>query len=363
MTRQHRFLTAILMGATVGAIPAQAEEHPLAGTTLKQLADGMEPGTFLRLQGGPNDPTLPEGFGSYGQVQMTGTFHSSADMWAPIAVWSPLTRRVYQVLDRTGGPLTYDRTAISGYDAATHSWIRHKLHPDSKEKKILGAPHVYGGWALDNRRGKLYRPVRGVMWEYDLREETWSSREIPSLGVAGQASKVFHHELDRMLTMTSKGEVRAWNPEANTVETLPGGNPAQSGRHGLSVYNAVRREVMFWSGDGGREITLVGADGVGVAKTRAADSVNEGARNSSMFLSYDPLSGNYLSFGGHVLWEYSPDRDEWRLALDLRKGQPNRFPPYHGHLMTPIPELGIIMWNHQASPRLYKHKSVFGSEE
>ena len=363
MSARHSLFVAILTGVALVAIPVHADDHPLAGTVLKELAEGMEPGTFLRLQDGPNDPALPEGFNSYSQVQMRGTFHSSAEAWSPVAEWCPELKRVYQVADRTGGNLEFDRTAISGYDATTHAWMRHKLHPRSGEEKILGAAHVYGGWALASERGKLYRPIRGRMWEYDLREETWSSREFPGMNLgAGQTPVVYHPDIGRLVAISRNGEVRAWDPEKNTVTTLPGRNPEQTGRHGQGVYNAVRKEVMLWAGDNGRQVTLVTAEGVAVAKSDAPDEVNGGARNSSLFLTYDPLSGNYLTYGGRELWEYSPDQDEWRLALTLDRDNPDRFPHYHGYLMTAIPEAGVIMWNHRASPRLYKHKSVFAED-
>ena len=369
MTSRNFVFAACLTSVALGAMAVCAGEHPLAGTVLKKLADGMEPGTFLRLHGGPHDPALPEGFDSYSRVQMKGTFHSSAELWAPVAEWCPLVRRVYQVLDRTGGPLDYDRTAISGYDAASHAWIRHNLHPESGERKILGGPHVYGGWAVASRHGKLYRPRGNTMWEYDLREETWSSREFPGFGVPGQTPVVFHADLDRLVCISRNGEVRAWDPVENTVETLPGGNPAQSGRHGQAVYNATRREVMFWAGDrvgdhARRQITLVQSNRTVVVKNPTPENIYEKGRNSELFLSYDPVSGNYLTFELRTkeLWEYNPDLDEWRFAIELRRGD-DRFPPYHGHLMTPIPEAGIIMWNHRASPRLYKHQSVFGTKE
>jgi hypothetical protein len=340
---------------------AQAAGHPLEGTVLKKLADGMQPGRFLRLEQGPNDPAFPEGFKTYSEIQQRGTFHSSADAWAPVAEWCPRTRRVYQVLDRTGNTVKYDRTAISGYDAATHTWIRHKLHPESAERKILGGAHVYRGWAVASSQGKLYRPVKNLMWEYDLVKETWESREFPGFSAPGQAAKVYHPELRRLLCLNVKGEALAWDPVANTLEILPGSNPAHSGRHASAVYNAVRREVMFYAGDNGREITLIGTNRQVTAKTRMPDTLKQDVGSSSVFLAYDPISGNYLSFENRKLFEFHPDLDEWRLALDLSKGE-DSFPGYHGHLMTPIPEAGVIMWNHRQSPRLYKHRSVFKTD-
>ncbi len=364
--RWHGVICALGLAAIFLVLPtARAEDNILEGTVLKKLADGMEPGTFLRLKGGPNDPALPEGFKDYSRVQMKGTFHSSSDAWSPLATWSPVTLRVYQLLDRSGNGVEYDRTAFSGYDAKTHAWMRHKLHPESKERKILGRPHVYGSWALDNQHGKIYHAGhKSVMWAYDIKEETWSPLDdFPGWGLStGNAPLVYHPDIGCMLVMGRKGKVAAWDPEKNTVKILPGSNPDQSGYHGHAVYNTVRREAMFWFGNTKGQVTLVGSDGKVVPKKKAPDTVHAGEGSSSIFLTYDPISGNYLSFGNKKLWEYNPEQDEWKMALDLNKG-PNRFAPYHGFLMTAIPEAKVIMWNHRSSPRLYKHKSVFAGAD
>ena len=59
-------------------------------------------------------------------------------------------------------------------------------------------------------------------------------------------------------------------------------------------------------------------------------------------------------------WEFYPDSGEWALALDVRNSD-MAWPPYNGHLIAPVPELGGIIWLHRSSyndneyQRLYRH--------
>ncbi len=356
-------ISAMLIALTATTLPLTANAS-LEGTVLKNIADSMEPGSFYYLEGGTNDPALPDGFVDYEDVHIRGTFYTSADAWSPVAEWSPDTLRVYQLADRSGNTVSYDRTAFSGYDATSHAWIRHNLHTNSSSSKILGDAHVYGRWALASERGKFYRPRQTTMWEYDLYTETWLSRPFPGFAdTDARHPVVYHADIDRLLCLTTSGEILAWDPDANTVETLPGSNTLHSGYHSHAVYNHVRHEVMYWYGNSWRQITIIDSDGNVVAKQAAPTAVHSGVDSSSgIFLSYDPISGNYISHAkdetGRPIWEYNPDRDEWRNALDVTDAG-SSFPTYEGYFMTAIPEANVIMWNHKTSPRLYKHESAF----
>ena len=80
-------------------------------------------------------------------------------------------------------------------------------------------------------------------------------------------------------------------------------------------------------------------------------------------LTYDPLSGNYLVLrrNQRQLYEYQPDRDEWRLAMDWSKsGWP--FGAYGFEVPIVIDDLGVILWQYAPGPLLYRHRSVFGPD-
>jgi len=59
-------------------------------------------------------------------------------------------------------------------------------------------------------------------------------------------------------------------------------------------------------------------------------------------------------------WEFDPDSGAWAIAKDVRNSD-MAWPPYHGHLIAPVPELGGIIWLHRSSyndnqhQRLYRH--------
>jgi hypothetical protein len=287
---------------------------------------------------------------------------NSSDFWAPVSVWNPAEKRTYNFLDRTPNNNTQESVNIFGYDAATHSYVQ---DPRVDLAGKFGAPHVYGRWVLDIGRQKIYRPWRSL-WVYDIPTKAWAvqSGATCPLGLDGYA---MHEELGEVLAITAARNVVAWNPDTNVLRTL--GPCGRVGRHSHAHYNPIRKEWFSSFGDTGRGLTIV--DRNSNISTRVIPTtvggLTVGGTSSGSFSFYDPISGNYLLYTRgttRYLWEYSPDLDEWRLALTL-SGTPANWPTYDGHLIAPIPEAGVIMWLHRSTvssgkhQRLYKHASVF----
>lgn len=164
-----------------------------------------------------------------------------------------------------------------------------------------------------------------------------------------------------MLQMTASGTVIAWNPDDGSVTTLSGAHPTQVGRHSHAIYNPIRDEVLFFSGDTREAVSIVGADGVVMAQENAPAAMFDGKSQATMFEFYDPVTGNYLTYSqsGRWIYEFNPDAvgTKWALARTLA-GTPNSGPTYHGWMICPIPEAGVILWQHRQLVRLYKHQGV-----
>jgi len=111
-------------------------------------------------------------------------------------------------------------------------------------------------------------------------------------------------------------------------------------------------------------MTLVSADGT-VKAVSVPPEVRDGTGSAETFTFYDPVTGHYLVYtyarrDPRKVWEFDPGSEEWAMALDLRAGDMN-YPPYHGHLIASVPELGGILWMHRSDyndnqhQRLYRH--------
>ena len=338
--------------------PTQSPERPpasgsLEGTELQQKASDLAPGEWA----------WPLGADTFSGIWTHNTYaNNSNDFWMPVAVWNPVQARMYGILDRTAGAHPEESVVILYYDAATDTWGNVEV-PDLGGR--FGSPHVYGRWAFDIGRQKLYRRTQGDVWELDLATHQWTNtgprNSAWSDGIA------MHEGTGELMYMDRQGVVYGWNPDNNEVREI-GQNPAANERHSHGHYNTIRNEVCFSFGDGGNTLTLVSADGT----VRAVDvppEVRGGAGSATTFTFHDPISGNYLVYtsgarGTRKMWEFDPDGDQWKMAFDFLESDV-RWPPYHGHLIAPVPELGVILWLHRSThgdnrhQRIYRHKSAF----
>jgi len=286
---------------------------------------------------------------------------SQSDFWNPVAVWNPAQSRMYGVLDRTSGAHTEESTVILYYDAPGDYWGNVEIPQLGGD---FGSPHVYGRWAFDIGRQKLYRRAQGNVWVLDLASHDWQNTG-PRNSQWGDGIAM-HEGTGDLMYMDDAGTVYGWDPDTDAVRTI-GSNPSATRRHSHGHYNATRNEVCFAFGDGGDVLTLVSEQGE-VRAVNVPPEVRSGAKAAETFTFYDPVTGNYLVYtagatGSRKLWEFDPEGDRWAMALDVGASD-MAFPGYNGHLIAPVPELDGIIWLHRDDrsnnkhQRFYKHASV-----
>ena len=137
---------------------------------------------------------------------------------------------------------------------------------------------------------------------------------------------------------------------------------AVHGYHSSARYNPKRGDMLFIGGNHSRRtVDILTADGQLVHRKDAPFAFSIRSDN----LAHDPVTGNYLVLlDDRILWEYSPDLDEWRVARDMRGAFSDwPFGRHEGIVPIVIDELDIILWNHGSAARLYRHKSVFSGPE
>lgn len=320
------------------------------GSALKIAADAMAPGEFIDYA-----PILPDGSATYGNIIFRGMTlnNNSADFWGTHSEWDSIQKKVYSVWDRTAGGDVVSSTNMWVYNAITDTWEL----PSIDFPRAVSTPHTYSRWALARNRRKVYRPQNGL-WAYDIGSDTWSQLTTWFTFGGGEHGVAFHEGIDKLLTMNTSGQVQQLDVDTFTVSNLGSPHPTQSGRHCHVIYNPIRGEVAFVSGDQKLNLTLVQADGTVVPQDDIPAEVLGSASQSTLFEFYDPITGNYLFYEQNTrkIYEFNPDTNQWAMAKDLTVN--DRWPPYHGFHICPIPEAGIIFWQHRQGMRLYKHNGV-----
>ncbi len=296
-----------------------------------------------------------------GLMSWDNAAHNSSDFWAPIGAWDPVGKRAYWITDRTSGGQTTECVALISYDPGTHTFFR---LPRVEDGGNWGSPHVYGRWALDVGRQKIYRRQGtdggsvpgGTLWIFDIATEQWESQGYT---VPWGDAIAMHEELGELIYMDSSGNIRAWNPDNNTTRDI-GVRDGVTSRHAHAHYNWVRKEWCMAFGDSGNQMTLVDENS-NIQEVTIPEEVRGGGTSSTSTMFYDPISGNYLythrrdTESKDQIWEYDPDTDTW-----LGPVMPPNWAPYHGYIPAPITDLNVVMFIHRdRGARLYKHSSLF----
>ena len=331
-------LMAVLLTACLSftAPPVLAGTSPLEATALGHAASRTAPGGVTALEA-----SLPEDFASFARFHTHNT-RSDPDTWNARGQWDPLRQRSFFFGERHA-------SVFHSYRAAGHAWAHNAL-----DEMIPTAPHQYGGVALDAQRGHFYRKAEGALYRYVIDEDRWEMASA-SIPVGGTSAIDFHEGLDAVIGVSDYTLFRFKDGVWSTLNSA-----FHRGHHTNMLYNRVRGDMIIVGGnDTPNTVAIVGADGSVQVMREAPFSFS--AQHHS--LSYDPQTGNYLVLHrkDYTIWEYSPDRDEWRLARDwgAEEVDPWPFGPYFGHILIPVDELGVILWIHRNGPRVYRHQSAF----
>lgn len=340
LLRSLRAFVALISIAGVSVV--NATSPGLQGSELARVAAALPAGAFLEIktQLPPGVERLSELF----RVRVDDGRRLSIDGWTDSAHWDPERKRTFFI-----GMRKYKK--FISYDALRNRWdeLGWEGEPPPKFEKF---GHVYGRTALDWKRGHYYWLSPGnVLNRYVIDQARWEAvRGVP---IDGYISMEWHETLDKLIAIKQGHEVMAFRDG----ETKKLGEAGVHGYHSVGRYNRTRGDMLFAGGNkSGEKVSLISRDGKIVEKRDAPFRLSIG--NSS--LTYDPISGNYLLVRGkeRKLYEYDPDRDEWRVAGDWSAGG-WPFGPYAFYTPVVIDELGIILWQSEVGIFLYRHKTAF----
>lgn len=330
-------LTSLL--ALAGSVAAATD---LEQAAIGRIAATLPPGAFAKL-----DTGLPAGVSALKdlfRVRVDDGRRLSIDGWTDSAHWDPRRKRTFFI-----GMRQYKK--FISYDALANVWreLGWEGEPPPKFERF---GHVYGRTALDAKRGHYYWLAQNnVLHRYRIDEARWEA--IAGVPIRGYLSMEWHEGVDKLVAVNPGHEVVGFRDGAAAAL----GRAAVHGYHSVGRYNRSRGDMLFAGGNQSpRKLTVVTR--TGAIEDRGDAPFDITIKHAS--LTYDPASGNYLLMRGNVrqLYEYQPDRDEWRLAADWGEAG---WPFSRSTFYTPIviDELGVILWQSEGGIYLYRHRSAF----
>jgi hypothetical protein len=339
---RYLILSLALASCLATGAAKAAEDHRLENTPLGQIAAKLAPGGFVEIK-----TVLPQGMTNLSElfyVRDDDGRQLAIDGWTDSAHWDPQRKRTFFI-----GMRKYKK--FISYDVPTNTW--HELGWDGDPPpKFEKFGHVYGRTALDWKRGHYYWLSPGnILNRYWIDEARWEA--IPGVAIGGPISIEWHEKLDMLITITRGHKMVSFrNGELKSM-----GYSAVDGYHSVGCYNRKRGDMLFAGGNQSlRKIDLVDASGKLHSFKDAPIDIS--IKNAS--LTYDPQSGNYLIVlrTQRQIYEFNPDRDEWRLAREWTEAE-WPFGPHGFFTPVVIDELGVLFWQSVKGNRVYRHRSVF----
>lgn len=350
--------------------PHDGDFPPMMGTALDALAEQCQPGRVLRIYG-----EFPEGIADWAEYRerRQTAVKPAADMttWGAKGLYDRVRQTVMYIGDRTSGN-DPARMTFHRYNAALGRWDYPSLDMPHALRRVAQA-HTYGQQAIDDRRGVVYYgPDPDQINRYRIGEDRWEHIALDPSGVTigAQSPCIWHEGVDMLLASETgrKGSdetlLYGWRDGMKRFE--PVGACGHDSYHSHFHFNRKRGDALMLGGNHNpKRVTLITATGEAVRMKDRPDEVGGvpllfgvGTRH----LTSDPKSGNYLLFDRErIIWEYSPDRDQWEIGNDLRKGSANESDwsgPYHGNVGIPIDGTDYMLWYSYYTPRIYKHVAV-----
>lgn len=333
----------VLLAGDIEPVHAAAPTA-FASSHVATLAAQLAPGSFRKLSS-----SLPPGVAQFSDLlkgsRPDGRSAPPIDTWTDDAQWDPQRKRAFfQGLRQSNRFLTYR--------ALDNTWEELSLEQPNAPPLFERFGHLYGRTALDWRRGHFYRLVGNTLHRYAIDERRWETFTDAPIG--GYISLDWHESLDMLVGLARGGTLHGFRD--GKWRSI--GPTDVDGYHSSAKYNAKRRDMLFLGGNKSlHSVGMLTADG----KVKRMQDAPFAFSIRTDDLLHDPRSGNYLVLHhDRVLWEYNPDKDEWRIAMQAGSNTADwPFETKAGIVPIVVDELGIIVWLTGSGPVAYKHRSIF----
>ena len=248
------------------------------------------------------------------------------------------------------------------YSAANNTWSE-LPRPGWFPSLTSTAMHAYDHNAINVASGYFYTLgycCSPALERYNIKTATWTA--LASAGYYQGAGGLEHFPELGGLVFALSGTIRFFNESTSAWSTL--GSASMGGEHGYAQYNPIHKVVICGGGDGNRSVTRVNASRQVTAMAAAPSDVGQ-IRPNYGFVTLDPVSGDYLVFGGGigagVFYVYDVIANTWTK-------QSQTVPFLNGDLNSatfltvaaPVSTYGVVMFvkyvsSTQGKVYLYKH--------
>ena len=311
-----------------------------SATALGDLANAMQPGTFVTLQtnGFSNGAILaPTGAGNY------------ITMFGDSAEWDPSRKTVNFIGASHNNPLsTYVR-----YTDSTNSWT-------TISNPVPNEIHAYDHNAVNITTGDFFhRPYNSsTIHKFSPSNETWSQFALPGSNPQITGGLEFFPEMNSLVYVDT--HIGVWTRHLGTGSWTQRSNPLPMGSyHTFIEYNPVHKVVIFGGGQNDKRVYKMDSGG---SITRMGDApVGLGVGTNESRVSVDPVSGDYIVLkSDRQMYAYNVVNDQWsNLGVTYPSGNPT-----DGTIEASINTYGVIMFIHyefsNSAVYLYKHSTGSG---
>lgn len=315
---------------------------------LSDLAATLEPGDWAELATDNLTAVLAEtqGIGATGSILP----------YSEDGVWDGGSGRFYFI----GSDHIYDGTSSGprfvAYDEESNAW---QVLPDPP---WFGAGTMHGydhSAVLDGRLYHMTLTVGDPLREYDIAGTTWTARAQFNEGSYNHYGALEPFPALGGLIYAEGGGVYLWERAADQWSTLASG-VAMGDYHNFAEYNPVHELVLLGGGNDSGLIHVLADDRSLTAGTDAPFPL----RVNQAVVTVDPLSGDFLVFGGTgEFYAYDPTTDEWRLQDPPAPFFPGGQGPVELTIAGPVDSYGVVLFVKHTDPGdtpeaqvwIYKH--------
>jgi len=324
---------------------ADARQLPPAGcdrSELETLAESLAPGEVQELATN----------GLTGELHFDGNANTVYG-YGFESFWDANT---CQVLFIGGGHLSL--TKFIAYNASRNEWFQAAdpnflcpIRTESDEVAWGCVNHAYGNDAYDPETGTFYYFYDGGIHALEVNDtlsNEWQ-RVADWPASTSYTSMEFLTNADRLVVVEAD-QLHLVDPTNGSSSTIEGPFP-MGDYHYYGVYNPMREDFLFGSGNSSSEMNLMGSDMMPVPVAAAPKGFHPepGDGDNLKILTFDPATGRYLAYAqAGELYEYNPDANEWTtVEVDMPAG---------ANVAAAITSYGVILFVDVDRNRIYVYK-------
>jgi len=246
------------------------------------------------------------------------------------------------------------------YDAGSNSWSSGPL-PNA----CMDVGHYHGGcWvhsyyysAIDPSKGKFYFYFLNGIAEYDIAAQSW--QQLPGVidnDLAKYGGLSFFPEKNEFVFVA--GQYGLFRYDLALKQWRFVDNFSMGDYHNISLYNPVKKLVLFGGGNNSRSLFRASSPD---APVQLGDAPRDVVVCSSI-VTLDPVSGHFLvCYDDGAFYDFDAVNDTWSILPGLPSDLCNSIACNTGVIAAPIANYGVVMFVSYDPARVYLYKHAAGA--